>query len=208
MDGLSGRSLVFKCENLQKIGAFKFRGACSAVFNLTADEAARGVVTHSSGNHAQALALAARLRGIPAYIVMPSNAPEVKKAAVRGYGGIITECVPTLEARETTAQAIVDRTGATFVHPYQHPDVMAGQGTLMLELLEQADALGKPLDAIIVPVGGGGMLSGCAIAGKNRRIGTCGLFFSQKPACSQGTESRDQGLCGRASGRRRHQAIV
>jgi threonine dehydratase len=145
-----GRRLFFKCENLQKVGAFKFRGACNAVRRLPEDVAARGVVTHSSGNHAQALALAARLRGVPAYIVMPSNAPEVKKAAVRGYGGRITECVPTLAARETTSQALLDATGGTLIHPFNHPDVIAGQGTLMLELADQVAALGVPaLDALI-----------------------------------------------------------
>jgi threonine dehydratase len=151
-----------KCENLQKVGAFKFRGACNAVFSLMDEEAARGVATHSSGNHAQALALAAKLRGIPAYIVMPDNAPTVKKAAVAGYGGQITFCEPTLEARETTTAQVVEQTGATVIHPYNDYHVIAGQGTAALELLEEV----PDLEVIIAPVGGGGLLSGTAIASK------------------------------------------
>jgi threonine dehydratase len=156
-----------KCENLQKVGAFKFRGACNAVFSLKEEEAMRGVVTHSSGNHAQALALAARLRGIPAYIVMPENAPVVKKAAVAGYEGRITFCKPTLEARETTTEQIVKETGAVVVHPYNDYRVIAGQGTAALELLEEI----PDLDVVLVPVGGGGLLSGTAIAAKGVRSG-------------------------------------
>jgi threonine dehydratase len=155
-----GVQLFLKCENLQKVGAFKFRGACNAVFALSAADAARGVATHSSGNHAQALALAARLRGVPAYIVMPSNAPAVKKAAVAGYGGQITFCEPTLAAREATLAQVVAITGATVVHPYDNLAVITGQGTAALELL--ADV--PNLDVIMAPVGGGGLLSGTAIA--------------------------------------------
>jgi len=155
-----GARVFLKCENLQKVGAFKFRGACNAVYSLTDEEAARGVCTHSSGNHAQALALAARMRGIPAYIVMPSNAPSVKKNAVAGYGGLITFCEPTLEARESTMDGIRLETGATVVHPYNDERVIAGQGTAALELLEDV----PDLDVIIAPVGGGGLLSGTAIA--------------------------------------------
>ena len=162
LDRLAGRRLFFKCENLQKAGAFKFRGATNAVLNLSDAEAARGVVTHSSGNHAQALALAARMRGIPAYIVMPRTAPAVKKAAVEGYGGIVTECEPTLAARETTVAEVAARTGAVLIPPYDHPDVIAGQGTAVLELLEEV----PHLDAVITPVGGGGLLSGVCIAGR------------------------------------------
>src|SRR6266542_4685102 len=132
-----GAQVYLKCENLQKVGAFKFRGACNAVFSLSGDEAARGVSTHSSGNHAQALALAAKLRGIPAYIVMPSTAPAVKKAAVAGYGGQTTFCEPTLEAREATLAKVVEKTGSTVVHPYNDERVIAGQGTATLELLEE-----------------------------------------------------------------------
>jgi threonine dehydratase len=155
-----GSQVFLKCENFQKVGAFKFRGACNAVFSLSDDEAACGVSTHSSGNHAQALALAAKLRRIPAHIVMPDNAPEVKKAAVAGYGGKITFCEPTLEAREATLAKVVQEMGATIVHPYNDGRVIAGQGTAVLELLEEV----PDLDVIIAPVGGGGLLSGTSIA--------------------------------------------
>ncbi len=160
--------VFLKCENLQKVGAFKFRGACNAVFSLSDNEAARGVCTHSSGNHAAALALAASLRGIPAYIVMPNNAPSVKKNAVAGYGGVITFCEPTLAARESTLDRIRLDTGAAVVHPYNDERVIAGQGTAALELL--ADV--PDLDVVIAPVGGGGLLSGTAIAatGINKEI--------------------------------------
>ncbi|MCA1900242.1 MAG: pyridoxal-phosphate dependent enzyme [Chloroflexi bacterium] len=155
-----GAQVFLKCENFQKVGAFKFRGACNAVYSLTEEEAARGVCTHSSGNHAQALALAAKLRGIPAYIVMPNNAPAVKKNAVAGYGGLITFCEPTLEARENTLDGIRLESGATLVHPYDDERVIAGQGTAALELLQEI----PDLDVLIAPVGGGGLLSGTAIA--------------------------------------------
>jgi threonine dehydratase len=157
-----GAQVFMKCENLQKVGAFKFRGATNAIFSLTDEEAARGVVTHSSGNHAAALALAARNRGIPAYIVMPSNAPQVKKEAVASYGGQITFCEPTLQARESTMESIREKTGAAVIHPYDNERVIAGQGTAALELL--ADV--PDLDVIITPVGGGGLLSGTSIAAK------------------------------------------
>jgi len=162
-----GAQVFLKCENFQKVGAFKFRGACNAVFSLTDEEAARGVATHSSGNHAQALALAARLRGVPAYIVMPKNAPQVKKDAVAGYGGQITYCEPTLQAREAALRQVVESTGAAFVHPYDNERVIAGQGTAALELL--ADV--PDLDAIIAPVGGGGLISGTAIAATETKKG-------------------------------------
>ncbi|HLJ93546.1 MAG TPA: pyridoxal-phosphate dependent enzyme [Gemmataceae bacterium] len=162
IDDLANRSLFFKCENFQKVGAFKFRGACNAVAKLPADVAARGVVTHSSGNHAQALALAARLRSIPAHIVMPSNASPVKRRAVEGYGGRVIECQPTLAAREATAQAVLAETGGTLIPPYDHPDIIAGQGTVALELLHQA----TDIDAVIAPVGGGGLVAGIAVAAK------------------------------------------
>ena len=155
-----GAQVFLKCENLQKVGAFKFRGACNAVFSLMDEEAACGVCTHSSGNHAAALALAAKMRGIPAYIVMPNNAPDVKKAAVAGYGGIITFCEPTLEARESTLAKVQQETSAAVVHPYNDERIIAGQGTATLELLEDY----PDLDAIIAPVGGGGLLSGTSIA--------------------------------------------
>ncbi len=162
LDEMTGVNLFFKCENLQKVGAFKFRGACNAVLSLSEKEASHGVATHSSGNHAQALALAARMRGIHATIVMPTNAPEVKRAAVAGYGGEIVLCEPTLQAREETLAGVVGRSGAMVIHPYNNYDVISGQGTAALELLEELPAL----DAILVPVGGGGLLSGTLIAAK------------------------------------------
>lgn len=162
LDKRAGRSLFFKCEHLQKVGAFKFRGACNAVFRLPDDVAARGVVTHSSGNHAQALALAARLRAIPAHIVMPSNASAVKRRAVEGYGARVVECAPGLPARETTAEEVVAETGGTLISPYDHPDIIAGQGTAALELLEDV----PDLDAIVAPVGGGGLVSGTCLAAR------------------------------------------
>jgi threonine dehydratase len=162
IDRIAGRRVFFKCEHLQKVGAFKFRGACNAVIKLPDELATRGVVTHSSGNHAQAVALAARMRGIDAHIVMPSNALAVKRRAVEGYGGRVIACVPTLEARETTAEAVIAETGATFIHPYDHPDIIAGQGTSALELLDQV----PQIDAIVAPVGGGGLLSGICVAAK------------------------------------------
>jgi threonine dehydratase len=160
LDALVGMRLFFKCENLQKVGAFKYRGATNAVRSLTDDEAARGVLTHSSGNHAQALALAAKRRGVPAWVVMPTNAPGVKRRAVEGYGAEIVPCEPTLEAREAGAAEVQARTGATFVHPYDDPRIVAGQGTAALELLEDV----PDLDAVIAPVGGGGLCSGTCIA--------------------------------------------
>jgi threonine dehydratase len=163
LDRLAGSRLYFKCENLQKVGAFKARGATNAVFLLTDEEAARGVVTHSSGNHAAALARAAALRGIPAYIVMPNNSPLAKQAAVRRYGGEIVLCEPTLAARETTARQVMERTGAAFIHPYDDLRVMAGQGTTAIELLDEV----PQLDVILCPVGGGGQLSGIAVAAKD-----------------------------------------
>lgn len=162
----TGCEVYFKCENFQRTGAFKFRGACNAVLSLPDEEASRGVVTHSSGNHAQALSLAASVRNIPAYIVMPENAPEVKISAVKGYGGRITFCKPTQDARESTAENVRKETGAFFIHPYNNPDIIAGQGTAALELMDEI----PDLDIVISPVGGGGLISGTALAAKfNRR---------------------------------------
>jgi threonine dehydratase len=175
IDRLAGRALFFKCENFQKIGAFKFRGACNAVLRLSDDVARRGVVTHSSGNHAQALALAAKLRGVPAHIVMPSNASPVKRRAVLGYGARVIECEPSLVRRETAADEVLAETGGTLIPPYNHPDIIAGQGTAALELLEQAPAL----DAIVGPVGGGGLLSGVTIAAKG--INPAVRIFAAEP---------------------------
>ncbi|HZQ60266.1 MAG TPA: pyridoxal-phosphate dependent enzyme [Casimicrobiaceae bacterium] len=160
LDRRVGARLHFKCENLQAVGAFKARGATNAVMALGDEVASRGVVTHSSGNHGAALAFAASLRGIPAWIVMPENAPKSKQANVRAHGGEIRFCAPTLEARETTCAQVQRETGATLVHPFDDDHVIAGQGTVALELLDQVHSL----DAVITPCGGGGLLSGTAIA--------------------------------------------
>src|SRR5882724_1826994 len=162
LDAQAGAQLHFKCENFQKCGAFKARGATNAVFALSESQARRGVATHSSGNHAAALARAARLRGIPAYIVMPDNTAQSKRAAVRRYGGEITYCESTLAAREDAARQLIAATGAILVHPYDDLAVMAGQATLAVELLTQV----PDLDLILAPVGGGGLLSGTAVAAK------------------------------------------
>lgn len=162
IDKLVGANVFFKCENLQKCGAFKFRGAINAVSQLSADELKQGVVTHSSGNHAGALAAAAQLFGAAAYIVMPSNSSEIKKAAVRSYGGVITECEPTLQARLSVAEKVQNETGAILIPPFDHPHIIAGQGTCALEFLEQV----PQLDAIVAPVGGGGLMSGTCIAAR------------------------------------------
>jgi threonine dehydratase len=153
-------ALFFKCENFQKVGAFKSRGAVNAVLSLSNKEAKQGVSTHSSGNHGQALARAASLRGIPAFIVMPENAPQVKIEAVRDYGGQVTFCKPTLQAREETIRAVNNKTGATEIHPYDNYTIIAGQATATMELLEDAGNL----DIILCPVGGGGLLSGTALS--------------------------------------------
>ena len=158
LNDIAGREVLLKCENLQHVGAFKFRGATNAVSMLDED-AEMGVCTHSSGNHAQALALAAKQRGIPAYIVMPNTAPKVKVAGVQSHDAEITFCEPTLEAREATAASVIERTGATLVYPYDNPNVIAGQGTAAMELFEQAG----PMDAMVAPVGGGGLMSGTCI---------------------------------------------
>ena len=155
-----GASFYFKCENFQKVGAFKFRGASNAILSLSGKDAGKGVGTHSSGNHAAAVSLAARRKGIEAQIVMPKNAPEIKKKAVQSYGGIITFCEPTLASRETTMKEVMERTGVVFIPPYNHFDIIAGQGTAAKELIEEAGEL----DVMIAPVGGGGLLSGTAIS--------------------------------------------
>ena len=159
LDQLAGRKLFFKCENFQKVGAFKFRGGWNAVSMLSDDEAEKGVCTHSSGNHAQAVAYSAQKRGIPAYIVMPNNSPDVKLNAVKGYGANVTLCEPTLEARRTTLDGIAKKTGAAVIHPFNNPNVIAGQGTAALELIEEV----SELDAVIAPIGGGGLMSGTCI---------------------------------------------
>lgn len=175
----AGCDLWLKAENLQKVGAFKARGAHNAVFALSEAEVAAGVVTHSSGNHAAAVALAARNRGTTAHVVMPSNAPRVKQAAVAGYGAEITLCEPTLQDREDAVAEIRERTGATLIHPYDDPLVIAGQGTTGVEILDQLDAIGQgPPDAVVVPVGGGGLLSGIAVAVKARHPG-CAVIAAE-----------------------------
>jgi threonine dehydratase len=164
--------LFFKCENFQKTGAFKFRGATNAVLSLTSDEKSRGVVTHSSGNHAAALALAAMMNRTKANIVMPDNAPRVKIDAVAGYGAEITFCKPILQSREETTRVIMEKTGATLVHPYDNFNVICGQGTAALELLNEKD----DLEVVIAPIGGGGLMSGTStcVKGINREIQVIG----------------------------------
>ncbi len=176
LNEISGAELFFKCENFQRVGAFKFRGASNAVMSLPQSQLQKGVATHSSGNHAAALALAAQLRGTSAYIVMPETSPAVKVAAVRDYGARITFCKPTLKAREETLQQVVEKTGAVFIHPYNNPDVIAGQGTAALELLEQVGEL----DVVLAPVGGGGLMSGTAITVRAMRPST--LPIGAEPA--------------------------
>jgi threonine dehydratase len=165
LDSQANAKLYFKCENFQKVGAFKARGATNAVFALSGPEARNGVATHSSGNHAAALARAARLRGISAHIVMPSNAPKAKQGSVARYGGKIIFCEPTLQARESTVEQVIAETGAILIHPYNDLHVMAGQGTTAVELLEDV----PDLDVILCPVGGGGHLSGIAVAAKTMK---------------------------------------
>ncbi|XAR52180.1 Serine racemase [Bertholletia excelsa] len=163
LNSITGRKLFFKCECFQKGGAFKFRGACNAIFSLTDDQAAKGVVTHSSGNHAAALALAAKVRGVPAYVVIPKNAPKCKVENVIRYGGQVIWSEPTMKSREETATRVLQETGAVLVHPYNDGRIISGQGTISLELLEQA----PHIDTIIVPISGGGLISGVVVAAKS-----------------------------------------
>ncbi len=163
LNELTGAELFFKCENFQKAGAFKVRGACNAVFGLPDDMLAKGVATHSSGNHALSLSYAAGRRGIPCHVVMPRTAPQAKKDAVRGYGGIITECEPSTSSREEVFARVEAETGAEFVHPYNDPRVIAGQATCSAELIEQVEGL----DAVVAPIGGGGMISGTCLTLSN-----------------------------------------
>lgn len=162
LDALAGCELHFKCENLQRAGAFKFRGACNAVWSLNDDDAARGVLTHSSGNHGAALALAAKTRGIPAHVVVPEGAVRSKMAAIEAFGARLHVCAPTFAAREATAESLRQSTGARLVHPFQDPAVIAGQGTAAMELLKEVGEL----DILVAPVGGGGLISGTAIAAR------------------------------------------
>lgn len=165
LNRLFGCELFFKCENFQKVGAFKFRGAVNAVLSLSPEEKKRGVVTHSSGNHAAAVSLAASMNNVKAYIVMPETAPDVKKIAVASYGADITLCKPTLKDREETAEKIIRTTGALLIHPYDNFNVICGQGTAAVELMDDF----QDLDIIVAPVGGGGLLSGTSIAVKGMK---------------------------------------
>ncbi|SFI50815.1 beta-hydroxyaspartate dehydratase BhcB [Jannaschia pohangensis] len=163
LNEMAGCEMFFKCENFQKAGAFKVRGATNAVFGLSDEMAARGVATHSSGNHALSLSYAAGRRGIPCHVVMPRAAPQAKKDAVRGYGGIITECEPSTTSREEVFARVEAETGADFVHPYNDPRVIAGQGTCSLEFMEQMEEHGAPVEMMVAPIGGGGMISGTCL---------------------------------------------
>jgi threonine dehydratase len=165
LDDIAGCALHFKCENLQRVGAFKFRGACNAIYALDDATAARGIITQSSGNHGAAVALASRLRGVPATVVVPEAAPAVKLAAIAGYGARVVRCAPTMAARNAAAGALVEQTGAHLVHPFDDMHVIAGQGTVALEFLRNEPAL----DALLAPVGGGGLLSGCAMTARTLR---------------------------------------
>jgi len=162
IDSIAGCNVFFKCENLQKIGAFKARGAMNAALQLTPEQRSKGIATHSSGNHAQAIARAAKILGIPSYIVMPRTAPEVKKKGVRGYGGQIFECEPNVQSRESTLADVVAKTGANEIHPYNNYHIIAGQATAAKELIEEVPGL----DFLMAPVGGGGLLSGTSLAAK------------------------------------------
>ncbi|RUL88843.1 pyridoxal-phosphate dependent enzyme [Tautonia sociabilis] len=168
IDDRAGASVFLKCENLQRVGAFKFRGAMNAVLLLSDDERARGVVTHSSGNHAQAIALAGRLAGVPACVVMPRTAPEVKRRATEGYGASVVSCEPTLADREATVSRLIEQHGYTLIHPFDDWRVIAGAGTAALELIEQAG----PLDVLLAPVGGGGLMAGTCLAASGESPGT------------------------------------
>jgi len=188
IDALAGCELHFKAEPLQRAGAFKFRGACNAVWSLDEGTAARGVVTHSSGNHGGALALAARTRSIPCHVVVPENAVAAKIAAIEAYGAILHRCAPTIAAREAMCARVQADTGAELVHPYTDPRVIAGQGTAAMELLQAAG----PLDAIVVPVGGGGLASGTAIAAR-ALASACRIFGAEPQGAADTFESLRRG---------------
>jgi threonine dehydratase len=185
---IAGCQIFFKCENFQKMGAFKMRGATNAILNLSKDQRSNGVVTHSSGNFAQALSLAAKSLGVKAYIVMPSSAPKVKIDAVKGYGGEVIICPPTLKDREETANNVMEKTGATFLHPSNDLDVIYGQGTTAIELIEEI----PDIQSIITPVGGGGLLAGCALSaslfGKNISV-----FAGEPEECDDAFRSLKSG---------------
>jgi threonine dehydratase len=174
IDEMAGRRVFMKCENLQHVGAFKFRGATNAV-KILGEEAESGLCTHSSGNHGQAVALAAKQRGVPAYIVMPKTAPKVKVIGVRSHGAEVVLCEPNLEARITTANSVLQRTGAAFIHPFDNPNVIAGQGTAAKEMIEECGHL----DAVLSPIGGGGLMSGTCISTRALLPGS--LLFGTEP---------------------------
>ena len=174
IDEMAGRRVFMKCENLQHVGAFKFRGATNAV-KMLGDDAEPGICTHSSGNHGQAVALAAKQRGVPAFIVMPKNAPKVKVTGVRSHGAEVILCEPNLEARVSTANSVLERTGATFIHPFDNPNVIAGQGTAAKEMIEECENL----DAVLSPIGGGGLMSGTCIS--TRHLLPDALIFGTEP---------------------------
>ncbi len=188
LDAIAGAALHFKGEHLQRIGAFKFRGACNAVFSLDAAQAARGVVTHSSGNHGAALALAAQLRGIPCHVVVPDNAVRAKLAAIEHYGATLHRCAPTIAAREATCAQVQAETGGTVVHPYTDPRVIAGQGTAALELLTAEPRL----DALVVPLGGGGLAAGTALA-MRALAPACRLYLAEPEGAADGARSFARG---------------
>ncbi len=187
LDDLTGAELFFKCENFQRSGAFKFRGACNAVWALDAAVAARGVVTHSSGNHGAALALAARGRGIPAHVVVPEGAVASKLAAIEAYGAVLHRCAPTMAAREAMAAQVQQQTGASLVHPFMDPYVIAGQGTAALELMAEAGRL----DIVMTPVGGGGLVCGTALAASGRDTGIA-VFGAEPEGAADAFESLRQ----------------
>ena len=188
IDDLVGATVFFKCENFQKGGAFKARGAMNAVLQLSEKEVARGIVTHSSGNHAQAVALAARLRGVPAKIVMPNNASMFKRAAVEGYGGEIHLCEPTDAARQAMAAELLAATGGTLLPPFDHPHILAGQGTVGVEIAAQLEEL----DAVVVPIGGGGLLSGVALALRELRPGLS-IYAAEPAGADDAARSKERG---------------
>jgi len=189
LDEMTARTLFFKCEQFQRVGAFKFRGASNVLRGLSDAEAASGVCTHSSGNHAQALALAARERNVPAWIVMPRTAPAIKRAAVEGYGATVIECEPTLAARETTAADVIRETGAAFIHPYDDDRIIAGQGTAAKELIEEVGAL----DAMVAPVGGGGLMSGTCLSASTL-CPRATLFGAEPVGADDAAKSIDAGV--------------
>lgn len=190
LDEIAGCTLHFKCENLQRVGAFKFRGACNAIFALDDATATRGILTQSSGNHGAAVALASRLRGTSATVVVPEGAPAVKLAAIAGYGARVVRCAPTMAARNAAAAALVEETGAHLVHPFDDAHVIAGQGTVALEFLRSE----PELDALLAPVGGGGLLSGCALTARTLRP-TLEIWGAEPAGAADAHASLREGRC-------------